>query len=123
MGQNTSCTWCVQWILSPDRLGGADGERDDGRPPVGGLFRQQDRTPFFLLTPAFGLRSLRKNGYVPNWAVTVSTVRCDKKAVFFKSLTVVIVSNHSDGLQPERTLHTLCIIDFQQSLGRYSESA
>ena len=29
--------------------------------PVGGWFRQQDRTPFFLLTPAFGLRSLRKD--------------------------------------------------------------
>ena len=40
------------------------GVSDDGRPPVGGRFRQQDRSPFFLLTPAFGLRSLRKNGYV-----------------------------------------------------------
>ena len=37
---------------------------DGGRPPVGGRFRQPDRTPFFRLTPAFGLRSLRKNGYV-----------------------------------------------------------
>ena len=43
------------------------GVSDGGRPPVGGPFRQPDRTPFsgFLLTPAFGLRSLRKNGYVP----------------------------------------------------------
>ena len=31
------------------------------RPPVSGRFRQSDRTPFFWLTPAFGLRSLRKN--------------------------------------------------------------
>ena len=37
---------------------------DGGRPPVGGWFRQPDRTLFFRLTPAFGLRSLRKNGYV-----------------------------------------------------------
>ena len=41
------------------------GVSDGGRPPVGGQFRQPDRTPFFRLTPAFGLRSLRKNGYVP----------------------------------------------------------
>ena len=36
------------------------GERDG----TGRRFRQPDRTPFFRLTPAFGLRSLRKNGYV-----------------------------------------------------------
>ena len=39
---------------------------DGGWPPVGGQFRQPDRAPFFRLTQAFGLRSLRKNGYVPN---------------------------------------------------------
>ena len=38
---------------------------DGGWPPVGGQFRQPDRAPFFRLTQAFGLRSLRKNGYVP----------------------------------------------------------
>ena len=51
-------------FLGPGRLGGAAGESDGGRPPVGGRFRQLDRTPFFRLTPAFGLCSLRKNGYV-----------------------------------------------------------
>ena len=40
------------------------GVSDGGRPPVGGRFRQPDRTPFFLLTPVLGLRSLRNNGYV-----------------------------------------------------------
>ena len=40
------------------------GVSDGGGPPVGGRLRQSDRTPFFRLTPAFGLRSLRKNGYV-----------------------------------------------------------
>ena len=44
-------------LLGPGRLRG-------GRRPVGSRFRQPDRTPFFRLTPAFGLRSLRKNAYV-----------------------------------------------------------
>ena len=45
---------------------------DDGRPPVGDRFRHPDRKPFFQLTPALGLRSLRKNGYVRAkvWLVT-----------------------------------------------------
>ena len=30
---------------------------DGGRPLVGGRFRQPDRTPFFRLTPSFGLRT------------------------------------------------------------------
>ena len=38
------------------------GAIDCSRQPVDGRFRQQDRTPFFLLTLAFGLRLLRKNG-------------------------------------------------------------
>ena len=48
----------------PGRLGGAAGERDGGRPPVGSRFRQpdSDRTPFFRLNPAFGFRSRRKTG-------------------------------------------------------------
>ena len=40
------------------------GVSGGGRPPVEGRFRQQDRTQFFRFTPAFGLRSLRKNGHV-----------------------------------------------------------
>ena len=46
------------------------GVSDGGRPPVGGRFRQSDRTPFFRHTPAFGLRSSRKNGYVPTASET-----------------------------------------------------
>ena len=51
-------------FLGPYRLGGAAGERDGGRSPVGGRFRQLDRTSFLRHTPAFGLRLLRKNGYI-----------------------------------------------------------
>ena len=43
---------------------GSEARSEGGRPPVGRRFRQPDRTPFFRLTPAFGLPSLRKNGYV-----------------------------------------------------------
>ena len=48
----------VQWVPWPRPA------RRRGRAPVGGRFREPDRTPFFRLTPAFGLRSLRKNGYL-----------------------------------------------------------
>ena len=48
---------------------GSEARSDGGQPgpaaPVGGRFRQPDRTSFFRLTPAFRLRvrSLRMNGY------------------------------------------------------------
>ena len=65
--QNTIVQESVQWVPwpGPARKRGR-GVSDGGRPPVGDRFRvrQPDRTPFFRLTPAFGLRSLRKNGYV-----------------------------------------------------------
>ena len=44
---------------------GSEARPGRERRPVGGRFRQLNRTPLFRLTPAFGLRSLRKNGYVP----------------------------------------------------------
>ena len=44
----------------------ARGVSDSSRPPVGGRFRQPDRTPFFRLAPAFGFLLLRNNGYVPD---------------------------------------------------------
>ena len=52
------------------------GVSDGGRPPVGGRFRQPDRTPFFRLTPALGLRSLRKNGYVEGLVVALAPIAC-----------------------------------------------
>ena len=57
-------------FLSPCRGAAARkpgrGARDGGPLPlaVGSRFRQPDRTPFFRLTPALGLRSQRKNRYV-----------------------------------------------------------
>ena len=63
--QNTIVQESVQWVPwpGPARRRGR-GVSDGGRPPVGGRFRQPDRTPFLRLTPAFGLRSLRKNDNV-----------------------------------------------------------
>ena len=62
--QNTSVQESVQRVPwpGPARSRGR-GVSDGGRPPVGGRFRQPDRTPPFRLTPAFGLRSLRNNGH------------------------------------------------------------
>ena len=57
-GKRTMCPW-----PGPAQRRGR-GVSDGGRPLVGGRFGQPDRTPFFRLIPAFGLRSLRKNGYV-----------------------------------------------------------
>ena len=51
------------------------GGETGGRPPIGGRFRQQNRTPFFRFTSALGLRSLQKNGYFP---VSSSTNRHSK---------------------------------------------
>ena len=59
------CTLCsCQWP-GPARRRGLRLS-DGGRPPVIGQFRRRDGTPtpIFRLTQAFGLRSLRKNGYV-----------------------------------------------------------
>ena len=47
-----------QGVHSRPGAGLEAGVSDGGRPPVGGRFRQPDRTPYFRLTPAFGLRSL-----------------------------------------------------------------
>ena len=63
--QNTIVQKSVQCAPGPgpaQRRG--RGVSDGGRPPVGGRFRHPDRSLFFRLTPAFGLCSLRKNGYV-----------------------------------------------------------
>ena len=49
----------VPWPGQARRRG--RGVSDGGLPAAGGQFRQLDRTLFFLLTPAFGLRSLWKN--------------------------------------------------------------
>ena len=48
------------------------GVSDGGRPQVGGRFRQPDKTPFFRLTPAFGLRSLDTFGPHPKRRATYS---------------------------------------------------
>ena len=53
---NTIVQECVQWVPWPGparRRGRAVS--NGGRPPVGCRFHQPDRTPFFRLTPAFGL--------------------------------------------------------------------
>ena len=62
--QNTMVQESVQWVPWPGPRPGSE------RRPVGGRFRQPDRTPFFRPTPAFGLRSLRKYGYVPGQNAT-----------------------------------------------------
>ena len=47
----------VQWAPWPGPAQSAAGDSvsNGGRPPVGGRFRQPDRTPFFRLTPALDL--------------------------------------------------------------------
>ena len=56
--------WPAAVLLIVVGQGWGRGVSDGARPPVGGRFRQPDRIPFFWLTQAFGLRSIRKNGYV-----------------------------------------------------------
>ena len=54
--QNTIVQEIVQWVPWPGQARRRSrGVSNGGRPPVTCRFHQQDRTPFFRLTPAFGL--------------------------------------------------------------------
>ena len=70
--QNTIVKESVQWALwsGPARRRGRGVS--DGGPAAGSVNRTEHRSdPFFRLNPAFGLRSLRKNGYV---LVTIAAI-------------------------------------------------